>query len=186
MEQNLKDTVLVRRIKKLKTISDIFKFLDINRFNEILEDKYFKEVIIKTFRVFYELSILWLQLELPEMLFTEVMSRERKKNTSIDKKKIFKKLRSFSSEKIRKKISEMGFMDIATEIYAILDSLNSAEKAEEIFKLDEHFFKTSPDEIIERINLKIEEEKFLFNELSDLLKKYLESPVDNNENLIIH
>ncbi len=62
-------------------------------------------------------------------------------------------------------------MEIASEIYGILDSINGLERADEIFKLDEHFFNVSQEDIIYRISVKIEEEKFLLNELSDILKK---------------
>lgn len=167
MEQSLRETVFNERLKKLKTISDIFKFLDINQFKEVLSDEYFKDVSLKTFRVFYELSILWLQFELPEILLNEFVS----KNQHADRSKFYKRLRSISTEKIKKKITETGLIEIASEIYGILDSINSVDRADEIFKLDEHFFSVTPEEIMNRISIKIEEERFLLNELSDVLKK---------------
>jgi hypothetical protein len=167
MEQDLKESVFDQRIKKLRTISDIFKFLDINKYSEVLNDDYFKDVSFKTFRVFYELSILWLQFELPELLLQDFIT----KNQRVNKFKIYKKIRSISTEKIKKKINETGLMEIASEIYAILDSINIADRADEIFKLDENFFRVSPEEMINRISVKIEEERFLLNELSEVLKR---------------
>lgn len=167
MEQRLKDSLFDKRIKKLRTISNIFKFLDINKLSTVLNNDYFKDVSLKTFKVFYELSILWLQFELPEILLHEFIP----KNQHTDRAKIYKKVRSISVEKIKKKINETGIMEIASEIYSILDSINSIERADEIFKLDEHFFNVSLDEIIHRIGVKIEEERFLLNELSDVLKQ---------------
>lgn len=167
MEQSLRESVFDKRIKKLRTISDIFKFLDMNKFREVLNNEYFKDVSFKTFRVFYELSILWLQFELPEILLKEFISKNRHGGEA----KIYEKVRSISAEKIKKKINETGLMEIASEIYGILDSINSLERADEIFKLDEHFLNVSPEEMINRISVKIEEERFLLNELSDVLKK---------------
>ncbi len=169
MKKGLEETVFGRRIKKLKTISDIFKFLDITQFNEIKNDEYLKEISLKVLRVFYELTILWLQFELPELLLEEVMSKSRHANA----KKIFTRLRSISTERIKRKINETGLMEIVSEICEILDSLDSLHRAEEIFKLDEKFFMVSPEEIINRISIKIEEEKFLLDELSSQLNKII-------------
>ncbi len=185
MKRSLKETVFEKRIKKLKTISDIFKFLDINQFSEIQNDEYFKDISIKTLGVFYELSILWLQFELPELLLEELIS----KNPHADGHKIYKKVRSISTEKIKRKISETGLMEIASEIYGILDSLNSLHRAEEIFKLEENFFMVSPEEMIKRISVKIEKEKFLLNELSFLLNKIItgkKSKFWTGENTTVH
>lgn len=167
MEQSLRESVFDKRIKKLRTISDIFKFLNINKFREVMNNEYFKDVSFKTFRVFYELSILWLQFELPEILLQEFVS----KNQRADEAKIYEKVRAISTEKIKKKINETGLMEIASEIYGILDSINGLERADEIFKLDEQFFNVSLEEMTNRISVKIEEERFLLNELSDVLKK---------------
>lgn len=169
MEQRLIELVFDKRIKKLRTISDIFRFLDNNKFTEVLNNEYFKEVTFKTFRVFYELSILWLQFELPVILLREFSS----KNQLADETNIYEKVRSISVEKIKEKINETGLMEIASEIYGILDYINGLERADEIFNLDEHFFNVSQEDIIYRISVKIEEEKFLLNELSDILKKFV-------------
>ncbi len=99
MEQRLIELVFDKRIKKLKTISDIFRFLDNNKFTEVLNNEYFKEVSFKTFRVFYELSILWLQFELPVILLQEFSL----KNQLADDSNIYEKVRSISLKKLKKR-----------------------------------------------------------------------------------
>jgi len=189
MEQNLIEFIFDKRLKKLRTISDILKFLDINQFHEILNDDYFRDVALKSFRVFYELSIMWLQFELPGILVDEIIKNEKIKSKNIKESKLYAKIKSISTERIRKKIDETGIMKIAAEIYNIMDLINSVDRADEIFKLDERFFMIPPNEIINRLSVKIEEEKFLLNELLDVLKKKIDSkllPGDNFEEIIEH